>query len=115
MIEKLVLNDFRNHTMCRIDTHGCQNVIVTGPNGAGKTAILEALSILSGDRGMRGAQMTEVARFNGTGGFSVFATLVDESELSVSFNSGDTNRHGCIDGDTATLVEMSMPLLEAYG
>ena len=110
MIEKLALTDFRNHTMCRIDTHGCQNVIVTGPNGAGKTAILEALSILSGDRGMRGAQMTDVARFNGTGGFSVFATLSDDSELSICFDSGDTNRRGRIDGDPATLVEMSARL-----
>ena len=110
MIEKLALTDFRNHTMCRIDTHGCQNVIVTGPNGAGKTAILEALSILSGDRGMRGAQMTDVARFNGTGGFAIFATLSDDSELSICFDSGDTNRRGRIDGDPATLIEMSARL-----
>ena len=73
MIETLVLTDFRNHTMCRIKTHGRRNVIITGPNGAGKTAILESLSILSGDRGMRGAQMSDIARFNGNGGFSVFA------------------------------------------
>ena len=113
MIETLVLTDFRNHTMCRIKTHGHQNVIIIGPNGAGKTAILEALSILSGDRGMRAAQMTDVARFDGNGGFSIFATLADDTELSVSFNSGDTNRHAQIDGDAATLVELSaqMPMI----
>ena len=110
MIKKLCLTDFRNHTMCKIETHGCNNVIITGPNGAGKTAILEALSILSGDRGMRGAQYVDVARFDGNGGFSVFAVLDDDTEMSVAFNSGDTNRHGNIDGDTATLVELSSRL-----
>ena len=110
MIETLCLTDFRNHTMCRIKTHGMPNVIITGPNGAGKTAILEALSILSGDRGMRAAQMTDVARFDGTGGFSVFATLSDDTEISVVFNRGDTNRHGRIDGDSATLVDLGTRL-----
>lgn len=110
MIETLVLTDFRNHKMCKIKTHSCGNVIVTGPNGAGKTAILEALSILSGDRGMRSAQMTDIARFNGNGGFSVFATLSDDTEISVVFNPGDTNRHGRIDGDSATLVDLSVKL-----
>ena len=107
MIETPVLTDFRNHTMCRIKTHGRRNVIIIGPNGAGKTAILEALSILSGDRGMRGAQMGEIARFGGNGGFSVFATLSDETELAVSFNAGDTNRRAKIDGDNAPLVDLT--------
>ena len=110
MIETLTLTDFRNHSMCRIKTHGRQNVIIIGPNGAGKTAILEALSILSGDRGMRGAQMSDLARFDGTGGFSVFATMSDDTELSVSFNPGDTNRHAKIDGDNAALVELGARL-----
>ena len=110
MIEILCLTDFRNHTSCKITTHGRGNVIITGPNGAGKTAILEALSILSGDRGMRGAQMSDIARFDGNGGFSIFATLFDDTELSVAFNPGDTNRHGRIDGDAATLVDLSVKL-----
>ena len=110
MIETLVLTDFRNHTMCRIKTHGRHNVIITGPNGAGKTAILESLSILSGDRGMRGAHMGEIARFNGNGGFSIFATLSDDTELSVSFDSGDTNRRAKIDGDNAPLTELASML-----
>ncbi len=110
MIEKLCLTDFRNHTMCRIETHGRPNVIIVGPNGAGKTAILEALSILSGDRGMRGAQMADIARFGGNGGFSIFAQLDDETELSVAFTQGDTNRRAKIDGDNATLGELTAHL-----
>lgn len=106
MIESITLTNFRNHTMCRVNTAGRKNIIITGPNGAGKTAILEAVSMLSGDRGMRGAQMTDIARFNGGGGFSVYATLGDDSDISIYFNSGDTNRHAKIDGDNATLADL---------
>lgn len=106
MIENVTLTDFRNHSMCRIDTAGRRNIIITGPNGAGKTAILEAVSMLSGDRGMRGAPMNEIARFNGNGGFSVYATLMDDSAVSVYFNSGDANRHARIDGDNANLTDL---------
>ena len=101
MIETITLTDFRNHTASRIQTHGRHNIIITGPNGAGKTAILEAVSILSGDRGMRGAAMPDMARFGGSGGFSVFAVLNDDTEISVSFTHADTNRRARIDGDWA--------------
>ncbi len=110
MISAISLTDFRNHSMCRITTQGRNNIIITGPNGAGKTAILEAISMLSGDRGMRGAQMSDIARFDGDGGFGVFAALSDASELSVVFQSGDTNRRAKIDGDTAPLADLSKHL-----
>lgn len=107
MIETITLTDFRNHKSCRIQIHGRHNVIITGPNGAGKTAILEAVSMLSGDRGLRGAAMSDIARFGGNGGFSVFATLTDGGEISVNFSSGDTNRRARIDGDSATLADLA--------
>ena len=110
MIKSITLTDFRNHKSCRIQTHGRRNVIITGPNGAGKTAILEAVSMLSGDRGLRGAPMTDVARFDGNGGFSVFAVLDDDTEISVYFTSGDTNRHARIDGDNAALADLGAML-----
>ena len=107
MIETLVLTDFRNHSMCKIKTHGRRNVIITGPNGAGKTAVLEALSLLSGDRGMRHAPMNEIARFNATGGFSVFARLHDDTEIAVTYSATDSNRRGRIDGDAAPLAALA--------
>lgn len=110
MIESLTLTDFRNHSACRIKTAGRRNIVITGPNGAGKTAILEAISMLAGDKGMRGAAMNEIARFTGNGGFSVCATLSDDSDVSVYFNSGDTNRHARIDGDNAPLSELGQKL-----
>ena len=107
MIETISLSNFRNHSTCRIKTHGHKNVIITGPNGAGKTAILEAVSMLGGDRGMRGATMSEIARFDGDGSFSVFAGLTDDTELSVYFQPDDANRRAKIDGDSAPLSDLS--------
>ena len=107
MINSISLTDFRNHTMCRIETHGRRNIIITGPNGAGKTAVLEAISMLGGERGMRGAGMGDIARFCGAGGFSVFANLADDTEISVQFTGGDANRRAKIDGDSAALAELA--------
>lgn len=110
MIENITLTDFRNHTSSRIKTGGHHNIIITGPNGAGKTAILEAVSILSGDRGMRGAPIGEMSRFGANNGFSIFAELSDETQISVYFNPGDTNRRAKIDGDSATLSDLANTL-----
>ncbi len=110
MINSISLTDFRNHTMCRITTFGHRNVIITGPNGAGKTAVLEAVSMLGGDRGMRGAAMSDVARFGGNGSFSVFAELDDETQVAVNFVGGDTNRRAKIDGENATLTDLAKHL-----
>ena len=107
MIETLTLTDFRNHASIRVQTGGHRNVIITGPNGAGKTAILEAVSMLSGDRGMRGAAYTDVARFGASGGFSVFATLSDDTDICVYFNSGDNNRRAKIDCDASPLSNLA--------
>ncbi len=106
MIKAITLYNFRNHAAARIKTNGCRNIIITGPNGAGKTAILEAVSILSGDKGLRGAAMSDVARFTGDGGFSVTAELEDDTELCVYFTNNESNRKARIDGDSATLGDL---------
>lgn len=110
MIETLTLTDFRNHTTSRIVTHGRRNIIITGPNGAGKTAVLEALSMLSGDRGCRGASMTDIARFGASGGFAVAATLHDDTDISVFFDPADTNRRARIDGAAVPLSALGAKL-----
>ena len=50
-------------------------VILTGENGAGKTNLLEAVSLLSPGRGLRGAALGEMARRDGAGGFAVAARV----------------------------------------
>ena len=105
MISRLILTNFRNHISCRFTTGTHRNIIITGANGTGKTAIIEAVSMLAGDRGMRGVPMTDIARFDGDGGFSVIAELCDDTEICVYFNRGDSNRHARVDGDAETMVE----------
>ena len=110
MIEQITLTNFRNHAVSRIKIDGAKNIIITGLNGAGKTAILEAISLLSGERGLRGADIQTLARFDGDGGFSVFVTTSDENDICVSMNSGDSNRRAKINNENVPLSELSKNL-----
>lgn len=58
-IHQLTLTQFRNHAALRLATRGAPSVILTGPNGAGKTNVLEAISLLSPGRGLRGTSAAE--------------------------------------------------------
>ena len=107
MINQITITNFRNHICSRIRTSGCKNVIITGLNGAGKTAVLEAVSLLSGERGLRGADIQALARFDGDGGFSVFATTSDDTDVCVFLNSGESNRHAKIDNENAILSDLA--------
>ena len=49
--------------------------MLTGANGAGKTNLLEAVSLLSPGRGMRGTPFADLARFDGSGLWAVSAQL----------------------------------------
>ncbi len=106
MIEKITLTDFRNHKNSKIILSGAKNVIITGLNGSGKTAILEAVSLLGGDKGMRSCPMSDIVRFDSNIGFSVFSELSDDTAVSVSYAKDDTNRRAKIDGDNAPLSSL---------
>lgn len=106
MITKLILTNFRNHKTSRVDVMGAKNIVIVGENGAGKTAVLEAISMLSGDKGMRGADMSDIACFNGDGGFSVFGEIATGDLISVYFNHGDNNRHAKINNENASLGDL---------
>lgn len=75
-LARLVLTDFRNHRDALL-APGPGLVVLTGENGAGKTNVLEAVSLLSPGRGLRGATLGEMARTGGSGGFAVAARLGD--------------------------------------
>jgi DNA replication and repair protein RecF len=75
-ITRLSLSDLRSYADAVIAPAGGL-VVLTGENGAGKTNILEAVSLLSPGRGLRGAPLPDVARRGGAGGFSVAAVLGD--------------------------------------
>jgi DNA replication and repair protein RecF len=75
-VTRLALTDFRSYGSALI-APGPGFVLLTGDNGAGKTNILEAVSLLTPGRGLRGATLPEMARIGGAGGFSVAARLGD--------------------------------------
>ncbi len=74
VLSRLSLTDFRSYADALI-APGPGLVVLTGENGAGKTNILEAVSLLSPGRGLRGAALSEIARSDGAGGFAVAARL----------------------------------------
>jgi Recombinational DNA repair ATPase (RecF pathway) len=53
-VSRLTLSDFRSYASASIEP-GRGFVLLTGDNGAGKTNLLEALSMLTPGRGLRGA------------------------------------------------------------
>ena len=69
-IDRLSLSDFRSYRDAVV-APGPGLVVLTGDNGAGKTNVLEAVSLLSPGRGLRGAALAEMARLGGAGGFGV--------------------------------------------
>jgi DNA replication and repair protein RecF len=73
-VSRLALTDFRSYADALIEP-GSGFVLLYGENGAGKTNLLEAVSLLSPGRGLRGAALPEMARKAGEGGFAVAARL----------------------------------------
>ena len=78
-VSRLALTDFRSYASALIEP-GPGFVLLYGENGAGKTNLLEAVSLLSPGRGLRGAALSEMARQGGSGGFAVAARL-DETDI----------------------------------
>ena len=75
-VNRLSLTDFRSYPVALIEP-GDRFVLLFGENGAGNTNILEAVSLLTPGRGLRGAALSEMARLDGDGGFAVAARLGD--------------------------------------
>lgn len=75
-VSRLALTDFRSYPSALMEP-GPGFVLLSGENGAGKTNLLEAVSLLSPGRGLRGSALSEMARIGGGGGFAVAARLGD--------------------------------------
>ena len=84
-LDRLDLTDFRNHAALSVRPQG-RFIILHGANGAGKTNILEAVSLMVPGRGLRRANLHEMARQGGSGGFAVSARL-GESNLGTAVSA----------------------------
>jgi DNA replication and repair protein RecF len=78
-VSRISLTDFRSYASATVEP-GPGFVLLTGENGAGKTNLLEAVSLLTPGRGLRGAALSEMARQRGSGAFAI-AAKVDETDI----------------------------------
>jgi DNA replication and repair protein RecF len=60
-VTRLRLTNFRSYATGELCVSGAP-VVLAGPNGAGKTNVLDAISLLSPGRGLRGAKLAEHTR-----------------------------------------------------
>jgi DNA replication and repair protein RecF len=108
VITALTLTDFRSYAAATLPI-AASAVVLHGPNGAGKTNLLEALSLFTPGRGLRGATAPEMGRREpgeATGrAWAVAAVLTDgddETKLGTGVQSpGAARRIVRIDGETA--------------
>jgi DNA replication and repair protein RecF len=73
-VRRLTLNNFRNYHAASLET-GAKTVVLVGPNGAGKTNLIEAISFFAPGRGLRRANLDEVAFSEGDGSWAVAAEI----------------------------------------
>jgi DNA replication and repair protein RecF len=76
-IFRVALADFRAYSSLDLRTASAM-VALAGDNGAGKTNLLEALSLFTPGRGLRRAELSEMAREDGSGGFAVSLEISGE-------------------------------------
>ena len=108
MITSLTLTDFRSYASATLPIQA-GTVVLHGPNGAGKTNLLEALSLFTPGKGLRGATAPEMGRREpgeATGrAWAVAAVLTNgegETKLGTGVQSaGAARRIVRIDGETA--------------
>jgi len=84
-LTKITLSNFRNHASSELAETAHFNLLV-GENGAGKTNVLEAISLLSPGRGLRRAQLPDLA-LRATpdappAAFAIGASLIEQGQIS---------------------------------
>ena len=105
-VSRLTLTDFRSYASASIEP-GPGFVLLFGENGAGKTNLLEAVSMLSPGRGLRGAALSEMARQGGDGAWAVAGKL-DETDIGTgTMPTAPERRQVRINGAAASVNSLS--------
>jgi DNA replication and repair protein RecF len=105
-VSRLTLTDFRSYAAATI-APGPGFVLLSGENGAGKTNVLEAVSLLSPGRGLRGAALPEMARVGGAGGCAVAARLGEVDIGTGTLAATPERRQVRINGAPASVNSLS--------
>ena len=105
-LSRLRLTAFRNYAAAALDLDS-RHVVLTGPNGAGKTNLLEAISVLSPGRGLRGASFETLQAHGSDIGWAVAATVeTDDGPADIGTGaSPDGGRRVRINGANARSIE----------
>ncbi len=106
-LSQLTLSHFRSHKRAKLELDG-RPVAIHGPNGAGKTNILEAVSILSPGRGLRGASSQDMTRRPEALGWKVTADMhsLGQNHEIEAWSQGGASRQTRIDGKAAAQVAL---------
>jgi DNA replication and repair protein RecF len=105
-VSRLAVTDFRSYASALIEP-GPGFVLLSGDNGAGKTNLLEAVSLLTPGRGLRGAALNEMARRGGDGGWAV-AAKADEIDIGTGTSTTAPERRQVrINGARASVNSLS--------
>jgi DNA replication and repair protein RecF len=105
-ILRLQLSEFRNYTALDITTDA-QFISLSGDNGAGKTNLLEAISLFCAGRGLRRADMSEIARHSSPSGWAVSLEIqgnLGEAQLGTGTQNSDQPRKCRIDRSPVSSV-----------
>ena len=105
-VTRLALTDFRSYPSALIEP-GPGFVLLSGDNGAGKTNVLEAVSLLTPGRGLRGAALPEMARIGGEGGFAVAARVGEIDIGTGTAASAPERRQVRVNGAPASVNSLS--------
>ncbi len=105
-ITRLSLSNFRCYSDAVIRPALGFNIL-TGENGAGKTNVLEAISLLTPGRGLRGVALGEIARQGGPGGFGVAAQFGEVELGTGTLASAPDRRIVRINGATHAATALS--------
>jgi DNA replication and repair protein RecF len=99
-----MLTDFRNYPALTWSPGGQTGAgisVLYGANGSGKTNLLEAVSLLSPGRGLRGARTADLARQDGPGTWAVagrFRTSEGNADIGTGANAPGERRGFRLDG-----------------
>lgn len=100
-LQKVSLTNFRNYEALRLDVGGARQIVLSGANGAGKTNILEAVSLLTPGKGLRGAELDDLTCRSAVGSaghpplWAVAAELESAAGLPLRLGTGlDRAREG---------------------
>ena len=74
-IEKLILNNFRNHKYLKLDI--TKNIVlIYGQNGSGKTSVLESISLFNSSNGFRASTLGELVNNDHKGPLEMFGVNI---------------------------------------